>query len=165
MNLTGPQRAIEALLMPHTLTAPATARRLVAQTSACGLRTTSQTVQRGGDRVYAVLLLMAAVVAWWLVLNRQGRRVAQQESQRQTQLLMQEIDSHRRTDAQLQQARAAADRGKDRPVLLRVRQAVLPQHIEAAQVPHADLLRKKPRPPRGFAAHAAPRQPDLRHRR
>jgi signal transduction histidine kinase/CheY-like chemotaxis protein len=49
------------------------------------------------------------VVAWWLVLNRQGRRVAQQESQRQTQLLMQEIDSHRRTDAQLQQARAAAD--------------------------------------------------------
>ena len=60
-------------------------------------------------RVYAVLLLMAAVLGWWLVLNRQGRRVALQESQRQTQLLMQEIDSHRRTDAQLQQARAAAE--------------------------------------------------------
>ena len=69
----------------------------------------SEALQTGFVRVYAVLLLMAAVVAWWLVLNRQGRRVAQQESQRQTQLLMQEIDSHRRTDAQLQQARAAAD--------------------------------------------------------
>jgi signal transduction histidine kinase/FixJ family two-component response regulator len=69
----------------------------------------AEVLQASFVRVYAVLLLMAAVVAWWLVLNRQGRRVAQQESQRQTQLLMQEIDSHRRTDAQLQQARAAAD--------------------------------------------------------
>jgi hypothetical protein len=57
VNLVGPQRAIERTLMPHALTAPATARRLVAQTSACGLRTTSQTIQRGGDRVYAVLVL------------------------------------------------------------------------------------------------------------
>jgi signal transduction histidine kinase/CheY-like chemotaxis protein/purine-cytosine permease-like protein len=59
--------------------------------------------------VFATLLLVAAVVAWWLVLTHKSRQVAQEESLRQTQLLMQEIESHRRTDALLQKAKAAAE--------------------------------------------------------
>jgi signal transduction histidine kinase/CheY-like chemotaxis protein/purine-cytosine permease-like protein len=56
-----------------------------------------------------VLLLVSGVVAWWLVLAHKSRQVAQEESNRQTHLLMREIDSHRRTDEALQQAKRAAD--------------------------------------------------------
>ncbi len=66
-------------------------------------------LRSGFLRVYAVLLLIAATVAWWLVLAHKSREVAQEESNRQTHLLMQEIESHRRTDEQLQRARVAAD--------------------------------------------------------
>lgn len=66
-------------------------------------------LRSGFLRVYAVLLLIAATVAWWLVLAHKSREVAQEESNRQTRLLMQEIESHRRTDEQLQRAREIAD--------------------------------------------------------
>jgi signal transduction histidine kinase/CheY-like chemotaxis protein/purine-cytosine permease-like protein len=66
-------------------------------------------LRSGFVRVYAVLLLIAATVAWWLVLAHKTREVAQEESNRQTHLLMQEIASHQRTDALLQRARQAAD--------------------------------------------------------
>src|SRR5471030_2121162 len=66
--------------------------------------------------VFAMLLLASGIVGWWAVLMRQSRRVAQEESNRQTQALgeqtmrlTQEIASHRRTDAELQRAKAAAD--------------------------------------------------------
>ena len=66
-------------------------------------------LRSGFLRVYAVLLLIGATVAWWLVLAHKSREVAQEESNRQTRLLMQEIESHRRTDEQLQRAREIAD--------------------------------------------------------
>jgi signal transduction histidine kinase/CheY-like chemotaxis protein len=67
--------------------------------------------------------VVAAIVTWWVVLTQQSRQVAQEESNRQTQALneqaqtlnaqaltlQQEIDSHRRTDEALQQARRVAD--------------------------------------------------------
>ncbi|MFL6624963.1 MAG: ATP-binding protein, partial [Vitreoscilla sp.] len=65
---------------------------------------------------FALLLLAGGVVGWWAVLTRQSRRVAQEESNRQTQALgeqtvrlVHEIASHHRTDAELQKAKAAAD--------------------------------------------------------
>ncbi|WP_234266811.1 hybrid sensor histidine kinase/response regulator [Hydrogenophaga sp. NFH-34] len=66
-------------------------------------------LRAGFLHVYAVLLLIAGIVAWWLVLAHKSREVAQEESNRQTRLLMQEIESHRRTDEALQQARRAAE--------------------------------------------------------
>ncbi len=60
-------------------------------------------------RAFAVLLLVSAIVAWWLVLTHKSRQVAQEESNRQNQLLMQEIESHRHTDGLLQTARQVAD--------------------------------------------------------
>lgn len=61
-------------------------------------------------KAFAALLLVAGTVTWWLVLTYKSRQVAQAESNRQTQALRQEIESHRRTDAQLQQTKRAADR-------------------------------------------------------
>jgi signal transduction histidine kinase/CheY-like chemotaxis protein/purine-cytosine permease-like protein len=55
------------------------------------------------------LLLVAGIVAWWMVLAQRSRQVAQEESRRQTQALQEEIVSHRRTDAMLQQAKAQAE--------------------------------------------------------
>ncbi|MEN9491302.1 MAG: hypothetical protein RJA63_1751 [Pseudomonadota bacterium] len=60
-------------------------------------------------KAYFALLVVSAIVAWWLILTHESRRVAQEESNRQTHLLIQEIESHRRTDEQLQRAKHAAD--------------------------------------------------------
>jgi signal transduction histidine kinase/CheY-like chemotaxis protein/purine-cytosine permease-like protein len=60
-------------------------------------------------RVFAILMLLSGIGAWWMVLTRKSRQVAQEESARQTRLLMQEIESHRRTDLQLQNARRVAE--------------------------------------------------------
>lgn len=58
---------------------------------------------------FAALLMVSGIVAWWLVLTHKSRQVAQEESNRQTHLLMQEIESHQRTDEQLQKAKQVAD--------------------------------------------------------
>jgi signal transduction histidine kinase/CheY-like chemotaxis protein len=60
-------------------------------------------------KVYAALMLAGGVIGWWMVLTSTSRRVAQEESNRQTELLVREIDSHRRTDQELQRARRAAE--------------------------------------------------------
>ncbi|HJV91997.1 MAG TPA: histidine kinase dimerization/phospho-acceptor domain-containing protein, partial [Azonexus sp.] len=60
-------------------------------------------------KAFAALLLLSGVAAWWMVLTQQSRLVAQEESNRQTQLLIQEIESHQRTDEALQKAKAVAE--------------------------------------------------------
>ena len=60
-------------------------------------------------KTFSALLLFSGIGAWWMVLAHKSRQVAQEESNRQTHLLMQEIDSHQRTDEQLQKAKQAAD--------------------------------------------------------
>ncbi|HEY2927762.1 ATP-binding protein, partial [Piscinibacter sp.] len=57
----------------------------------------------------AALVVLTAIVTWWLVLTHKSRQVAQEESNRQTHALMTEIESHRRTDEALQQAKRSAD--------------------------------------------------------
>ncbi|MDA7085168.1 response regulator [Pseudomonas sp. SA3-5] len=60
-------------------------------------------------KAFLTLSLFAAILAWWVVLTRESRSVAQQESDRQTVLLMQEIEAHRRTDEELQKAKEASE--------------------------------------------------------
>ena len=60
-------------------------------------------------RLFALLSLMAAVSAWWVVLGSESRHMAQDESNRQNQLLVREIEAHRRTDAALQLAKTVAE--------------------------------------------------------
>lgn len=57
----------------------------------------------------AGLLLIIAICSWWVVLASESRRMAQDESNRQNQLLTQEIDAHKRTDAVLQAVKEAAE--------------------------------------------------------
>lgn len=60
-------------------------------------------------KVFALLALLCAVAAWWVVLSTDSRRMAQDESERQNQLLLQEIAAHKRTDAELQAAKDHAE--------------------------------------------------------
>jgi signal transduction histidine kinase/purine-cytosine permease-like protein/ActR/RegA family two-component response regulator len=83
----------------------------------------ARALKLGFVKAFAALLLVAGIVAWWLVLTHKSRQVAQEESNRQTQALNEqtrvlneqaqtlrhEIESHRRTDAELQLAKRSAD--------------------------------------------------------
>jgi signal transduction histidine kinase/CheY-like chemotaxis protein/purine-cytosine permease-like protein len=61
-------------------------------------------------KVYTSLLVFIGLCTWWLILNDESRRVAQEETDRQTQRLKLEIDEHKKTDVKLQEATRAADR-------------------------------------------------------
>jgi signal transduction histidine kinase/CheY-like chemotaxis protein len=74
------------------------------------LQTGQEALRSGFVKAYMALLLIAGLVAWWVVLAHQSRRVAQDESNRQTSLLLREIELHRQTDAALQLAKQAAER-------------------------------------------------------
>ena len=78
-------------------------------TSLAELAASESALRSGFLKAYMALLVMAGLVAWWLVLAHKSRQVAQEESNRQTHLLMQEIELHRQTDEALQQAKRAAD--------------------------------------------------------
>lgn len=59
--------------------------------------------------VFFILSIFAGIAAWIVVLAQQSRRVAEQETRRQTELLMQEIEARQRTDAKLQEAKEKAE--------------------------------------------------------
>src|SRR5580658_1030127 len=60
-------------------------------------------------KIFSVLFLIAGVAAGLFVLTQESRNIAQEETRRQTALLMREIQAHKRTDAQLQKAKEAAE--------------------------------------------------------
>ena len=60
-------------------------------------------------KVFFLLVIITGVVSWLFVLAHDSRLVAQEESQRQTRLLMEEIDAHELTDKELQKAKEQAD--------------------------------------------------------
>ena len=59
--------------------------------------------------IFVILTIVAGVAAWLFVLAHKSRRVAEDESHRQTDLLIREIDAHQRTDAKLQKAKEVAE--------------------------------------------------------
>ena len=60
-------------------------------------------------RVFVALFLITGIGTWWIVLSTDSRHKAQQESERQTRLLLNEIDAHRQTDLALQHAKETAE--------------------------------------------------------
>lgn len=60
-------------------------------------------------KAFLTFCVFAGVLAWWVVLTRESRRVALEESERQTQLLIQEIEAHDKTDQALQEAKEASE--------------------------------------------------------
>ena len=77
--------------------------------SAVGTAEVEAALTRALWAAFFVLLIVAGVVAWFFVLAHESRRVAQEESARQTGLLLEEIAAHERTDAELQKAKEAAE--------------------------------------------------------
>ncbi len=69
----------------------------------------SDTVARSLWAAFFILLIVAGILAWFMVLAHESRRVAQEESARQTTLLLREIEAHSRTDAALQKAKEVAE--------------------------------------------------------
>lgn len=70
--------------------------------------------------IFFILTIIAGIAAWLFVLAHESRRVAEEESRRQTDLLMREIEAHKRTDAKLQKAKEiaeAASKAKSRYVV------------------------------------------------
>ena len=59
--------------------------------------------------LYFIITIVTGVLIWLFLLANESRRVAQQESDRQTQRLMQEIEAHNRTDQELQRAKEVAE--------------------------------------------------------
>jgi signal transduction histidine kinase/CheY-like chemotaxis protein len=59
--------------------------------------------------VYWVLSLITGVAVWFLVQEQESRRTAQDESNIQNRMLMQEIEAHEKTGAQLQKAKEHAE--------------------------------------------------------
>lgn len=59
--------------------------------------------------VFFALLMLSGVAAWLIVLAQESRNAAQQETARQTAMLMDEIEAHERTDAALQKAKEVAE--------------------------------------------------------
>ncbi len=59
--------------------------------------------------VFLSFMVFSGVAAWLIVLAHESRRTAEAESARQTTMLMDEIDAHQRTDAELQKAKEIAE--------------------------------------------------------
>jgi signal transduction histidine kinase/CheY-like chemotaxis protein/purine-cytosine permease-like protein len=59
--------------------------------------------------VFWSLFVLCGVAAWLIVLAHESRRAAENESARQTTMLMDEIEAHKRTDAALQKAKEVAE--------------------------------------------------------
>lgn len=63
--------------------------------------------------LFFILLIISGVIAWLFILAHESRVVAQQESNRQTQLLLDEIEAHKETDIALQRAKEKAESDND----------------------------------------------------
>jgi signal transduction histidine kinase/CheY-like chemotaxis protein/purine-cytosine permease-like protein len=60
-------------------------------------------------KVFFLLVIITGIVSWLFVLAHESRHVAQEESQRQTHLLIKEIEAHELTDKALQLAKEQAE--------------------------------------------------------
>jgi signal transduction histidine kinase/CheY-like chemotaxis protein len=59
--------------------------------------------------IFLSLLALAAFLAWYFVLAQESRHAAEEETDRQTAMLIDEIEAHTRTDLELQRARDIAE--------------------------------------------------------
>jgi len=59
--------------------------------------------------VFLALGILSGVTAWLIVLTHESRRSAEKDSARQTAMLMEEIEAHKRTDTALQKAKEVAE--------------------------------------------------------
>ncbi|MEH6814667.1 MAG: ATP-binding protein, partial [Motiliproteus sp.] len=63
--------------------------------------------------LFFTFLIVSGVLTWLFLLAHESRVVAQEESNRQTKKLTMEIEAHKKTDLELQQAKELAERSND----------------------------------------------------
>jgi signal transduction histidine kinase/CheY-like chemotaxis protein/purine-cytosine permease-like protein len=63
--------------------------------------------------IFCFLAIVAGIVSWLIVLAEDSRGAAREESERQTALLMAEIDAHKQTDAELQRSNVELHKAKE----------------------------------------------------
>jgi len=68
-----------------------------------------ETLRYALEVVFVGLSLIMGLAAWAFVLVGESRRMAEEETERQTSMLMDEVDAHTRTDAALQKAKEVAE--------------------------------------------------------
>ncbi|GAB4524825.1 MAG: ATP-binding protein [Roseibium sp.] len=101
-------------------------------------------VGRALTQVFFILLVISGVMAWLFVLVHESRKFANEETRRQTSLLMKEIRAHKRTDAKLQKAKEVAEsanQAKSRYVVGISHELRSPLNAIAG---YAQLMRKDP---------------------
>jgi signal transduction histidine kinase/DNA-binding NarL/FixJ family response regulator len=59
--------------------------------------------------VFYMLILVAAIAVWPFILAKESSRAARAETKNQTEMLLQEIEAHQRTDLELQKAKELAE--------------------------------------------------------
>ncbi|MGA4553780.1 ATP-binding protein [Methylorubrum aminovorans] len=82
---------------------------IVHASAAAGRPEHAETLQAALTSLFFILIVILGVVAWLFVLAQESRRVAQEETARQTALYEAEIAAHKVTDAKLQQAKETAE--------------------------------------------------------
>lgn len=68
-----------------------------------------ETLRYSLEAVFVGLSIMMGLAAWAFVLVGESRRMAEEETERQTAMLMDEVEAHERTDAALQKAKEVAE--------------------------------------------------------
>jgi signal transduction histidine kinase len=124
-----PERAMAALgtrlgrygmILTAALTIIGATLWMIAQHAGAETPATAKLVNATVMLVFVVLSMLTGIAAWFFVLAHDSRVVAEEESSRQTSLLLKEISAHKKTDAALQQAKEtaeAANRAKSRYVV------------------------------------------------
>lgn len=82
---------------------------IVHASAAAGHPEHAETLRTALTSLFFILIVILGVVAWLFVLAQESRRVAQEETARQTALYEAEIAAHKVTDAKLQQAKEIAE--------------------------------------------------------
>ncbi|MDK9697359.1 MAG: ATP-binding protein, partial [Siculibacillus sp.] len=108
-RLFGPRLVEYSAILTLVTAAIGAVLRAIHATSAVGSGEAEAALTRALWSAFFVLFIVAGVAAWFFVLAHESRRVAQEESARQTGLLLDEIAAHERTDAELQKAKEVAE--------------------------------------------------------
>ncbi|MBN9671959.1 ATP-binding protein [Roseibium aggregatum] len=109
-----------------------------------GVNGAQEGIARALTQVFFILLVILGVLAWLFVLVHESRKFANEETRRQTSLLMKEVRAHKRTDAKLQKAKEAAEsanQAKSRYVVGISHELRSPLNAIAG---YAQLMRKDP---------------------
>ncbi|WP_299815685.1 ATP-binding protein [uncultured Roseibium sp.] len=133
-----------SVMMIVTVSLGAILSLVYVEASMLGSDDSREGIGRALTQVFFILLVISGVMTWLFVLVHESRKFANEETRRQTSLLMREIRAHKRTDAKLEKAKEAAEsanQAKSRYVVGISHELRSPLNAIAG---YAQLMRKDP---------------------